>query len=623
MRDDMFPTAHRGGTGEAGLRQGAAATGERFLILAREAGGQTESLRKVLERLGTVEVVVDRLSLESGGGDHVYLSDDIAGSFGGMMSNSSPFPWVTAWSRALCHLSRTLRDDEAVWFVEDDVAGDAASFCALVRETVALDADLVSVDVRVREEDAHWPFWRYAEGLFSSPARSFQPLCRLSGRLLRAVLAFREKHGRCTFHEVMFPSVARESGMSWKSWCREAAFKNLLGDFRFRPSVAGVFHGVSHPVKDAAVHQAICSLPPAEFPRIRRAALQGWSLLREDYVFLARYCRRMGIRQVVEFGPGDSTLALLDAGCEVLSFEHDAGWLQTAVERFDGESRVNLRLCPEGTVPEAGGLAFEPELVFVDGPPFREGQEMSRLQPCEWALERCGAFILHDAKREGEMATLAEMERRGMRVTRIPTRKGLAVVVDPARRPEVVAEMSVGAVDSDAGNGWWESELEAWRVFFSHREGAVRILEIGSGNGASASRLLDLIFTHHKSQVHCIDLHEGTAGEKAHSAFLSCAAQAGKAEQLHLYEGLSREVLAWMIAGDGYWQGFDFVHLAAPTKGSELLGDACQAWEMLKPGGVMVFGPGAVRARDAFLEVFGDRLEVILQGDRVAVSKRR
>jgi hypothetical protein len=434
---------------------------ERFLILAREAGPQAESLRKRLERLGRVEVIVDSsvvklgelrneeemkidrcISPDSTRTEHcyIYLTDEESDGYGGLMSTSGPFPKITAWSRAFVHLARTLEDDEAVWFVEDDVAGNYESFAELVSKTACQNPDLAALELKTKQEDKHWPWWSYAEEHFEEPCRGFQPLCRLSGRLVQKVLDFRQSNGGFTFHEVLFPSLAHAAGMRCLEWTSSAAFKHLFHTFRYRPNVTAVRIGISHPVKDAALHESACSAPPSELPRIRLARFEGHSILFEVYAFLSGHCRRNGIKKVAEFGPGDSTLAFLDAGCRVVSFEHDIGWLEKATRRFQGEHEVSLMHCPEGTVPETCDLPFVPEMVFVDGLPMRQGQEKSHMQPCEWALEVCGYFLLHDTKRDAEMATLAEMERRGMHVTHIFTRKGLAIVVDPHRRPEMISD---------------------------------------------------------------------------------------------------------------------------------------------------------------------------------------
>lgn len=170
---------------------------ERFLILARETGAMAESLLSVSEPLGRVEVIVDHppgvsLAPTLTERRYIHLTDREAAGHAGLMSES--FPGITAWSRAFAHLEQTLVENEAVWFIEDDVAGDPASFAELVRATTAKAADLSALDVRTRHEDTQWPWWSYADGLFASPCRAFQPLCRLSERLVRAVLDFQNRH---------------------------------------------------------------------------------------------------------------------------------------------------------------------------------------------------------------------------------------------------------------------------------------------------------------------------------------------------------------------------------------------------------------------------------------------
>jgi hypothetical protein len=613
---------------------------ERFLILARESGTMAEGLRKVLEPLGKVEVIVDRLAgeravgarcsgngLEQDASATVYVPDAEAEGYGGLMSRSGNFSSTTAWSRAFVHLERTLEDDEAVWFVEDDVAGDMGSFAEFVGKTAARNADLSAIDLRAKRDDAHWSWWGYAEEYFEEPCRGFQPMCRLSGSLVRALLEFRRQHGTFTFHEVLFASVAGREGMSWLSWNLDAEFRHHLTRFRYRPEVMEVVGGICHPVKDPEVHAAICAALAAEFPRLTVAKCEDWSIGREDYVFLARHCRRHGIQKVAEFGPGDSTHAFLDAECRVVSYEHDLGWLRKSLDRFDGERNVELVHCPEGSVPDLA--PFVPEIVFVDGPPYREGQKFSRLQACEWALETCGHLVLHDARRRGEEATLAELERRGMLVTRIPTRKGLAHVTDPTRCAKMKATTADDALARYGGGGtkgWYREDFYAWSVLFGVQDKPARVLEVGAGNGTGVCLMLDLLFTHPESEVHAIDFYDGQAGVWLRGAFEKNAVLGGHLEsnRLHLYEGLSREVLAWMIAEEGYWGSFDFVHLAAPGDGPSLLADACQAWELLKPGGMMAlegFGVEIAGAAEAFLAVYAGRLRKILVGSRIVVTK--
>lgn len=236
---------------------------ERFLILARALGTLTKSLTQVLAPLGRVEVIVD----QPAGGEHapkeesstvISIADDEAEGYGGLMSHW--FPAITAWSRAFVHLDRTLKSDEAVWFVEDDVAADARSIAELVRKTAARGADLSAIDLRSRAEDEHWPWWGYAENYFPEPRRAFQPLCRLSGKLVRRILDFRAHFGRFTFHEVLFASLAHESRMIGLDWKSSPEFRDLVASFRHYPVVSHPVIGVCHPVKDPRLHAEICNL---------------------------------------------------------------------------------------------------------------------------------------------------------------------------------------------------------------------------------------------------------------------------------------------------------------------------------------------------------------------------
>ncbi len=77
--------------------------------------------------MGKSEVILDT---EGGGG--IWYPDELVVGFDGMMSDSGPFPAITAWSRDMFHVSRTLSAGECIWFVEDDVAGGAAWFEELV-----------------------------------------------------------------------------------------------------------------------------------------------------------------------------------------------------------------------------------------------------------------------------------------------------------------------------------------------------------------------------------------------------------------------------------------------------------------------------------------------------------
>jgi hypothetical protein len=185
--------------------------------------------------------------------------------------------------------------------------------------------------------------------------------------------------------------------------------------------------GIFHPVKTILPEY---EEPPA-MPRKQRAHLKDWSILEDDYLFLVHFCREHGIRRVLEFGPGDSTAAFLDAGCHVLSFESNAEYLRKAEERFVGENDLELRFCAEDKVPDKDLLPQMPDLIFIDGPPLRAGQEQSRKAACDWALDFDMPILLHDAYRAEEQSTLLVLAAAGCHVEVVPTRKGLALILPP------------------------------------------------------------------------------------------------------------------------------------------------------------------------------------------------
>jgi hypothetical protein len=661
MDRDLKPTSKRDERGEASAGIGASgnvsnreetapvgeapAVRERFLILTREAGSVADHLRQVLSPLGKVEVIVDRAP--GGAASHaedakeadpryVFYPDAEVQGYGGLMSQSSPFPTLTAWSRAMYHLSKTLEPDEAVWFVEDDVAGNPAFFEALVRETADAGADFSALDVWSRKSDPHWHLWSYAEPWFPEPWRAFKPLCRKSARLIRAALEFREQHGRFAFHEILFPTLANELGMRLLDWNRSPDFRRLLTWFCFRPEVDQPVAGICHPVKQEAVHGLICAMdklpPPAVrpvvegMPRFSRAGFHDDSLQPDEYVWLVRTCRRSGFRAVVEIGCGDSTLALLDGGCRVLSLEPDPEWRAHHRRKLAGEVDVEFRGTAERRIAQAGSLPFRPDFVLVTSAAIGGGR-VDLLEACEFGLTTVGKVLLLGTGRPGVADVLEGMETAGRTVRRLPTSSGAAWIL---------------AAGSDAGgeadgmalaaryrglktHGWYHDDFERWSVWIAADE-PVRVLEVGASDGVSANVMLDALFPNPESEVHCIEEYHDILelpgfADSRRQDFAENARRAGNEERLHLYEGTAVEILAWMIAGEGYWESFDFIRLGDELSQATMLAAACQSWSLLRPGGVLAFAAKG-KALDGFVAAFGDQVEPFFDDASVAVRKR-
>lgn len=134
-------------------------------------------------------------------------------------------------------------------------------------------------------------------------------------------------------------------------------------------------------------------------------------------------------KSVVEFGPGHSTKAFLEAGVEeIVGLEHNDEWFETMVERFKDNPRVSIKRywneAPVARVPDdVSGRQFD--IAFVDSPKGNFGprvalpgqEDCSRLNTCLAALQLAPVVYLHDAIRPLERGTLGYLHRLGCKFT--------------------------------------------------------------------------------------------------------------------------------------------------------------------------------------------------------------
>ncbi|WP_196258575.1 hypothetical protein [Pelagibacterium limicola] len=157
--------------------------------------------------------------------------------------------------------------------------------------------------------------------------------------------------------------------------------------------------------------------------------------LKEDcYATLLAHAQ--GAASVLEFGPGGSTFAFIEAGVKrIVTCEHDAGWLDKARSRFAEHSAVSVHLYQNAPNVTVEGLSARAkfDLAFVDSPPgnrFRvehEGQEgLSRFNTLAFAIRRAPVVLLHDAGRDGEQASLARLAAMGHGVEILAGRGNIA-----------------------------------------------------------------------------------------------------------------------------------------------------------------------------------------------------
>jgi hypothetical protein len=160
-----------------------------------------------------------------------------------------------------------------------------------------------------------------------------------------------------------------------------------------------------------------------------------------DYGMLVK--EATGVKSALEFGPGISTLALIEAGVErIVTLEHDPIWFDKAVKQFKDYPQVEVRPYKDEPVVEAD-VEGKFDIAFVDSPKGfvhmvrgvegsrkkHPGQEdCSRLNTCLFALKHAPIVYLHDAFRPLERGTLGRLNRMGHTVKFIPGHAGIAKI---------------------------------------------------------------------------------------------------------------------------------------------------------------------------------------------------
>lgn len=163
----------------------------------------------------------------------------------------------------------------------------------------------------------------------------------------------------------------------------------------------------------------------------------------ECYGTLIDEIRILGAKTALEFGPGYSTLALIESGLEkIVTLEHDLQWFEKAREQFRDYPQVEIRSYkdePEAIADLKPDETFD--IAVVDSPkgfthqmPATSGlrkvhpgqEDCSRLNTCLLALKHAPIVYLHDARRPLERGTLGRLNAMGHKHTIIPTRVGIA-----------------------------------------------------------------------------------------------------------------------------------------------------------------------------------------------------
>lgn len=189
---------------------------------------------------------------------------------------------------------------------------------------------------------------------------------------------------------------------------------------------------------------------------------------------------------------------------------------------------------------------------------------------------------------------------------------------------------------------WFQWAPQVWQQLIPMLpEGQRNFLEIGSFEGRSAVWIAENMMQKGDS-LHCIDTWEG--GEEHGAEDMGSVEerftrnmrvlQTKKACDLRVYKGTSTQELAhWLVEDPDQHPHFDFIYIDGSHIAKDVLTDACMAWPLLKPKGMMVFddymwgNPRDILHRpkpaiDAFCNIFAEEAEIVHVGYQLVVRKK-
>lgn len=172
---------------------------------------------------------------------------------------------------------------------------------------------------------------------------------------------------------------------------------------------------------------------------------------------------------------------------------------------------------------------------------------------------------------------------------------------------------------------WFDGNIPTWAwLFQTHDRPSWKCLEIGSFEGRSATWVLNSV--KNLESITCVDTFEGS---REHSKDLKYGLYERFLENIEPYKdkviikrGISRDVLKTLPKAE-----YDFIYVDGSHEAHDVLTDAVLAYDLLKPGGLMIFDDynsgwdGVKYAVNAFLHVYHPFLKPVHENYQLALMK--
>jgi len=189
---------------------------------------------------------------------------------------------------------------------------------------------------------------------------------------------------------------------------------------------------------------------------------------------------------------------------------------------------------------------------------------------------------------------------------------------------------------------WFNWAPAVWEQLIPLLPERKAFLEIGSFEGRSTVWIMEHMMED-GGWVYCIDTWQG--GEEHSAEDMSAVEERfdynvrqlmGELPERHVskYKGPSTQHLAhWLVEDPKDHPTVDFIYIDGSHIAKDVLTDACMAWPLLKPKGIMVFddymwgNPRDILHRpkpaiDAFCNIFAEEAEIVHVGYQLAVRKK-
>jgi predicted O-methyltransferase YrrM len=189
---------------------------------------------------------------------------------------------------------------------------------------------------------------------------------------------------------------------------------------------------------------------------------------------------------------------------------------------------------------------------------------------------------------------------------------------------------------------WFHWSPEVWTQLIpmlpERRGGGREFLEIGSFEGRSAVWIMENMMQD-GDHLTCVDTWEGGEEhseedmEAVHARFYHNMQVAQAKFPERRYASVHYYSIAQLSAAITECMEYDFIYIDGSHIAKDVLTDACMAWQVLKPKGIMVFddymwgNPRDILHRpkpaiDAFTNIFAEEVDIVHVGYQLVVRKK-